>query len=121
MKTEIWKRVKLGYQQYDYYVSNLGRVKNSKGQVLKPWLRGQRKGTYPCVGLCKGGKRLKVDVHRLVAIHFVPNPEGKPEVNHLDLNHLNARADNLEWCTRAENMQHRFFMTAHLHEEVITA
>ena len=112
---EIWKQVKLGRRAFEYWVSNLGRVKNKHGKILKPWLRGQRKGTYPCVCLCRFGERIKIDVHRLVALHFVPNPRRKPEVNHLDMNHMNAAADNLEWCTRSENQNHRYFMEAHLH------
>jgi hypothetical protein len=53
-------------------------------------------------------------LQRLVALHYLPNPEDLPEVNHLDLDHFNNRADNLEWSTRIDNMRHRYFMEAHL-------
>lgn len=52
-------------------------------------------------------------VHRLVASAFIPNPEGLPEVNHLDGDKLNANFTNLEWCTRAQNQQHRFRVLGH--------
>lgn len=51
------------------------------------------------------GKRLE-SVHRLVALAFVANPDGKPEVNHKDLDKLNNWDTNLEWTTRKENLAH---------------
>ena len=96
-----------------YIVSDHGEIKNRKGKILKPFLRGKKKGTYPCVDLCKDGERYRIDVHRLVALHYVENPEGKPEVNHLDCDHMNYNYKNLEWCTREENEQHKRFMEAH--------
>lgn len=117
---ESWLDV-LGYEGL-YQVSNLGRVRsldrgmyvrqdryaqprwvNRKGRILKPNLDG--KG-YPFVRLCSFGIPKQIMVHRLVALHFIPNPESKPVVNHIDFNPLNSRADNLEWCSIRENNMH---------------
>ena len=63
---------------------------------------------YLYVNLCKGGKPKNFFVHRLVALCFIPNPENKPEINHIDGHPLNNHVSNLEWCTRSENVQHAF-------------
>lgn len=90
----------------DYEVSNLGRVCSFKGKypkILKP-----RKNScgYLYVILYTGGKGVRKTIHRLVAEAFVPNPENKPEVNHIDEDKKNNVAENLEWVTRRENNNH---------------
>lgn len=116
MNGEVWKEVP-GYEGV-YQISNLGRVKHleekqirSNGRVLceftiperilKPYRTGKRDG-YMTVSIRK--KNLKV--HRLVAEAFCPNPECKPEVNHIDGDKSNNAANNLEWVTTLENSQH---------------
>ena len=74
-----------------------------KERILK--LQNHPKG-YKIVTLTKKGKQKTYLVHILVANAFIPNPDNKPEVNHKDTNKTNNRADNLEWNTRSENMQH---------------
>ena len=111
-KREEWKRIQYKDIMFDYSISSFGRVMNHKGYILKTWLHGTRNGRYPCVHLCNKGTRITVDVHRLVALHFIPNPSGKLEVNHFDNNQENPRADNLEWCTREENEAHKRYMQA---------
>lgn len=110
---EIWKDIK----DYEgkYQVSNLGRVRSldrkvgnhpRKGKVLKPCVN--RNG-YLSVNLYSKNTNRKVkSVHRLVAQSFIPNIEGKLEVNHIDGNKQNNKIDNLEWCTMSENKIHAY-------------
>lgn len=88
----------------NYMVSNHGRIKNhNSGLFLKQF--SERHEDYLKVSLSENGKHSKHSVARLVALNFIPKPDGKDEVNH-----LGARTDNrvwmLEWTTRAENMKH---------------
>lgn len=87
----------------NYSVSRLGNVRNDKtGRILKP---GITRG-YLRVCLCKNGEHKNYRVHRLVAEAFIPNPLGLPQVNHIDENKLNNRAENLEWCTIQYNQEY---------------
>lgn len=92
MENEIWKDVP-GYDGY-YQVSNFGRVKSLR-KVLKA---GLRKG-YLYISL----RNKKFNIHRLVAIAFIPNPGNLPETDHIDGNPLNNNVDNLRWVTRQQN------------------
>lgn len=74
-----------------YEVSNLGRVKRN-GEIIEPKINNS------------GYKALKFLVHRAVAELFIPNPENKPQVDHIDCDKLNNRVDNLRWVTASENM-----------------
>ena len=105
-----WKIVKYNNETYNYLISNAGNIVNSKGREVAIFMRGHRNGSYPCIHLYKDGIVKNAYIHRLVAEAFIPNPEGKPEVNHLDCDHMNANVSNLEWCTRNENMVHMHFM-----------
>lgn len=103
---EIWKDVP-NYEGL-YQVSNLGRVKsNHNTRYHKPKiLTNIPRNGYVSVILCKNKSQKNVFVHRLVAECFVPNPENKPCVNHIDGNKSNPCASNLEWCTQKENISH---------------
>lgn len=99
---EVWKIVN-DYPNYE--VSNTGRVRNRKsGRLLQQKLG--REGRYMSVYLCNNGHENTQRVHRLVAKAFIPNPENKPQVNHIDGNRLNNHISNLEWCTSKENNLH---------------
>jgi len=67
------------------------------------------KGYYQ-IGLSENSKIYRTCVHIIVALKFIPNLENKPEVNHKDGNKANNDSQNLEWCTRSENMLHYFHM-----------
>lgn len=95
---EIWKDVP-GYIGL-YKVSNYGRVKSvNKQLVLKTCGSGNR---YKTVALCNG-MRKTFRVHRLVAAAFIPNPDNKPCIDHIDGDRANNHADNLRWVTYLEN------------------
>ena len=63
---------------------------------------------YYHVDLQQNGVKKKVAVHRLLALHYLPNPHNKRTVNHIDGNKLNNSLDNLEWATDSENCQHAY-------------
>lgn len=95
---EIWKSV-----SHVHEVSNLGRIRNLNGNVLKPWI--STTGYYNVKFIIEGTRK-NIKLHRLICEAFIPNPDNKPDVNHIDGNKLNNNAWNLEWCTHLENMQH---------------
>lgn len=104
---ELWKDIP-GYEGL-YQVSDIGRVKslnyarqhreNIKSLQVKP-------NGYVKVDLRHNGRLSSRNVHRLVAEVFIPNPNNKSDVNHIDGDKLNNCTDNLEWVTRSENMEH---------------
>jgi hypothetical protein len=93
---EIWKQIE-NYENYS--VSTFGQARNN-GKILKG-----SKNTYGrlSIGLCKNGIVKRFLIHRLVALAFIPNPEDKPEVDHIDNDQTNNRIENLRWATRQEN------------------
>lgn len=114
---EQWKEV-IGYCGL-YEISNLGNAKrisktitNCKG--VKVFIKGRfkkvivDKNNYHWFSLSINGINKTLSVHRLVAIHFVPNPENKPDINHKDGNKANNKFNNLVWSTKSENSKHAY-------------
>ena len=94
---EVYKVID-GYENYE--ISNMGNVRNKKtGLILKHLLQNG----YYCVGLSTNGKSKSFRVHRLIALHFIPNPQNKRLVDHIDRNPLNNSINNLRWATHSEN------------------
>jgi hypothetical protein len=120
---EDWRDIK-GYEGY-YQVSNLGRVRSCERKVpaapngirylitIRQKIMTQtaqvfHKKKYCRVGLNKKGKKKMHSVHRLVAIAFLENFDGKPQVNHINGETRDNTVSNLEWCTASENIIHSF-------------
>lgn len=115
--SEQWKDIK-GYEGI-YQVSTLGRVKRLAGVIETE--RGPRRlperfrkavmvDGYLYYSLYLNDIEERCAAHRLVAAAFIPNPENKPHINHLNGDKADNRAENLEWCTRSENMRHALAM-----------
>ena len=114
---EVWREV-LGYED-SYEVSNYGRVK-SLSRKIEVYRDGEThvryyrerlmslsiRTRYPSVSLSRDGRLESFLVHRLVAQAFIPNPENKPNVNHIDGDTHNNHVSNLEWVTQSENINH---------------
>lgn len=102
--TEVWMPVS-GYEGL-YEVSNLGNVKSLKGTHKILRTKKHSKGGYLSVTLFANGNRKFYLVHRLVAYAFCEKPNGCDIVNHIDNNHANNNAINLEWVTQKQNFDH---------------
>lgn len=118
---ELWKDI-LDYE-YKYQISNYGRVKIKenisqrmnmgelrdyvqKSKIMNPTRNGYG---YLKVRLTDiNGKAKNLYVHRLVALHFIPNPKNEPQVNHINGDKTDNNINNLEWNSRSENISHAF-------------
>lgn len=113
---EVWKDIE-GYEGY-YQVSSEGRIKSLerivKGvgnggefdKLLPEKILKLQTDKYTSVNLHKDGVGHRVNVHRLVAMAFIPNPDNLPEVNHKDECKTNNRVENLEWCSTEYNQSY---------------
>lgn len=113
----MWKSIS-GYEGY-YEISDKGEIRSidrictdTKGRkrhrpgiLLKPDIAANG---YYRVTLAKEGKKVQKYLHRLIAEHFIPNPNNLPQVNHKDGNKLNCNIENLEWVTEKDNVIHAY-------------
>ena len=98
---EVWKDIK-NYEGL-YQISNLGNVRNIRTNRNMAFTKSTKKRNYYKVLLSKQNQRKSYSVHRLVAEHFIPNPNNYPCVNHKNQNTFDNTIDNLEWCTYEYN------------------
>lgn len=114
---EIWKDVQ-GYEGY-YQVSNIGRVKSFSRKRIMPYggirvypekILNPNKNRYGYITtvLTKNSISKTFTVHRLVAKAFLPNPENKHQVNHINGIKTDNHLENLEWVNQSENQFHAF-------------
>lgn len=101
-----WKEIR-DYEGL-YEINSNGKIRSvprngTKGGILKYCVN---KDGYYTVSLCKNKKRKTYSVHRLVALHFLPNNDDTMQVNHINENKLDNRVCNLEWVTTKENINH---------------
>lgn len=102
---ENWKPIE-GYVGYE--ISDLGKVRNKHGKYFR--LKPHPYKGYIEVSLINEHGRKSIAVHRLVALHFVenPNPHIYKCVNHKTGNKIDNRAEVLEWCSHSQNVQHAY-------------
>ena len=89
----------------DYTIDRDGKVFNTKfDRFLNPSINNFG---YLRLSLTKNGKSKTFGIHQLLALAYIPNPENKPEVDHIDINPSNNSLSNLRWATRGEQNENR--------------
>lgn len=86
-----------------YHATAMGDIIGPSGKKLKAQVGNSG---YLNVSISINGKPVRKTIHRLVATAFIPNPDCLDQVNHIDGDKTNNKIDNLEWCSRSNNMKH---------------
>jgi hypothetical protein len=105
LENEIWKKVYIentDIKEKEYFVSNLGRFKNSFGTIMDNYKVNENGYTRVYI------YNKTFALHRLIALAFIENTENKKQVNHIDGNKLNNKLENLEWVSNKENQIHKY-------------
>lgn len=102
---EQWKSIV--WYEWIYEVSSVWRIKS-----IRFWnqriMNSLKSSNYLHIKLYKDKIWINFNIHRLIAEHFIPNPENKEQVNHINGIKNDNRVENLEWCSRSENMIHSY-------------
>lgn len=102
---EIWKDLK-NYEGL-YKVSSCGRIISTKRYKKEAKYGHNTPKGYKFFIISKNKKTKSVLMHRIIAETFIPNPENKPYINHINGDRSDNRVENLEWCTERENVSHQ--------------
>lgn len=119
IQKELWMPVPiLGYGD-NYLISNYGKlktvdrfVKRTDGYISEKKSKNvtifKNQSGYETASLCKKNSKIKIFIHRIVAMAFIENKENKSQVNHKNGIRHDNNVDNLEWCTPKENVNHSY-------------
>lgn len=114
MEREMMKSNKIPNPKY-YDITKNGDIWSFKSGIF---LKTSYTNGYETVNIYDDGKQIPYQVHRLVALKYIKNPENKPYVNHINENKKDNRVENLEWVTQKENCERHGKVTSHARQVI---